>query len=555
MGLWDMLNGNHGKRLLGAAFIGLAAVFLTPAIKAQTAVADTAQVVGGPVVMRRLTQHEYRNIIRDVFGPSIALTGRFEPDTRADELIAVGAGEATITASAFENYDRMAKGIAAQVLDDDHRDQYISCKPVDKRAADQKCARQFIESFGRFLFRRPLKENELAAYLKANADATALVHDFYAGLRVSLAGLLSAPQFLYRQEQTEPDNSGARRLTGYGMASRLSFLLWNSVPDNQLLNAAAKGELKDPQILTRQIDRMLASPRLEEGVRAFFEDMLAFDNFDSLDKDSELYPAFSRDVANDAREQTLRTIVDHLLSRNGDYRDLFTTGKTFLTPRLGTIYGVAVETPNGLVNEWTPYNIPAGRPQAGILTQASFLMLYSHPGRSSPTLRGKALREKILCQRVPDPPANVNFSLLEARGNEYRTARQRLDAHTSNPACAGCHKIMDPIGLALENFDTISGYRAAENGAPINASGRLDGITYTDAAGLGAAVHDNPQAPTCFVRRLYAYAVGRQATQGEGKWLDGELREQFSSDGYRVRGLLRRIALSPQFYRVTAEAR
>jgi len=547
-GFLEMVGCRRGKIIAGGMLTLVAVTFADMALEAAQPAA-----IGGPVVMRRLTQQEYRNSVRDIFGPSIALTARFEPDTRADHLVAIGAGEATVTASAFENYDQMAKGIAAQVMDAERREQFVPCAPADPAAADEKCARQFIGSIGRLLFRRALTETELSTYLKANVEATGLVKDFYSGLRISLAGLLSAPQFLYRQEPTEVDRSGVTRLTGYGMASRLSFLLWNSVPDNQLLDAAEKGDLGNVRGLTRQVDRMLASRRLEEGVRAFFDDMLMFDTFDALDKDAELYPNYTRVAANDAREQTMRTIVDHLLVRDGDYRDLFTTNRTFLTPLLGSIYGVPVETQSGLLNEWTTYEMPADRPAAGILTHASFLMLHSHPGRTSPTLRGKALREIFLCQRVPDPPANVDFSLLDESGSGLRTARERLDAHSANPVCMGCHRITDPIGLALEKYDTASAYRETENGAAIDTTGRLDGMSYSDAGGLGAAIRNNAQLPGCFVRRVYSYAVGRAATKEEQTWLNAEVSGKFSSDKYRVRGLLREIALSPQFFRVAAD--
>ena len=252
---------------------------------------------------------------------------------------------------------------------------------------------------------------------------------------------------------------------------------------------------------------MLSSPRLETGVRAFFDDMLGFDDFAVLAKDPSIYPAFIADTVQDAREQTLRTIVDHLVTRKLDYRDLFTTRDTFMSPSLATLYGVP--TPPG----WTPYEIPEDSPRAGLLTQIAFLASHAHPGRSSPTLRGKALRELLLCQKVPRPPPNVDFSLIEDPKSTLHTARERLAAHRANPVCAGCHKMTDPIGLALENFDGAGQYRDTERGAPIDASGSLDGQTFTDPAGLAKALHDNPALPTCLVKRAYGYGIGGPATQ------------------------------------------
>jgi hypothetical protein len=307
--------------------------------------------------------------------------------------------------------------------------------------------------------------------------------------------------------------------------------------------------------LAKQVDRLLASPRLEDGVRAYFTDMFQFDDFATLSKDAAIYPRFTAQAGRDAEEQTLRTIVDHVVARRGDYRDLFTTRKTFLTNSLAAIYGVAAsdDTPNGARESWFPYEYQPGDPRgAGILAEVSFVALHSHPGRSSPTLRGKALRQVLLCQRVPDPPANVNFTVVQDTGNpKYRTARERVTAHRTEPTCAGCHKMIDPMGLALENFDSSGGYRLTENGAAIDASGELDGVTFNDAIGLGKAVHDSPNAPACLVTRLYSYATGRERSKGDYEIINS-LEKNFAADGYRIPDLLRRIATSDAFYRVPA---
>jgi hypothetical protein len=288
-----------------------------------------------------------------------------------------------------------------------------------------------------------------------------------------------------------------------------------------------------------------------DGVRAFFTDMLHLDKLATISKDSTIYPKYTSEVARDALEQTLRTITDYLLVQQGDYRDLFTTRKTFLTPLLGSVYGVPVPT-DGVMDEidiWEPYVYPEGDPRAGILTEASFVSLHSHPGRTSPTLRGKALRELLFCEKVPDPPANVDFSKFEQSGGVYKTTRERLSAHAKEAMCAGCHKITDPVGLALDNFDAAAGYRSAENGATIDASGKLNGKPFADAVGLGQAVHDYRGVASCLVGKLYAYGVARTPEQGEASWMD-YLKESFVKSGYRVPDLLRRIVTSEAFYRV-----
>ncbi len=538
--------------------IGIAlALALTTAsvvIPAHAATDATSAPQGHLVGMRRITQDQYRQIIADVFGKTIKLGGRFEPDQRDAGLLAVGASQVSVTATGFEQYDDMARSIAAQVVDEHHRSVTVPCIPHSVQAADDACAGKFLGAVGRMLYRRPLTQRELADEVTIASDVSGRLHDFYSGLSLALTGMLESAQFLFRQEVAFADAGDPSHLTldSYSKATRLSFLLWNSGPDRPLLDAAAHGELDTADGLKNQVDRMLASPRLESGVRAFFSDMLGFTAFEGLAKDPVLYPKFSARVAADAQEQTLRTIVDLLLQRNGDYRDLFTTRTTFLTPLLGTIYKIPLTTPDDLPDAWVRYEYPDGADQAGIITQASFVALHSQPGRSSPTVRGKALREVLLCQKVPDPPGNVNFALVQDTNNPaFKTARQRLTAHRSEATCAGCHKIMDPIGLALENFDTTGAFRPLENGVPIDASGEIDGLKFANAQGLGKAIHDNPAAAACIVNRLYSYGIGRSATKDEGAWIHTDLAKTFASGGYELKALLRAIATSDQFYRVT----
>jgi hypothetical protein len=243
--------------------------------------------------------------------------------------------------------------------------------------------------------------------------------------------------------------------------------------------------------------------------------------------------------------------VDLLLKDDGDYRDLFTTRKTQLTPLLGSLYRTAVIAPDGMSDAWVPFEFDASSGQAGILTQASFVALHSHPGRSSPTLRGKAIREVLLCQKVPDPPGNVNFNLVQDTANpNYKTVRQRLTAHSTEAMCRGCHKITDPMGLALESFDTIGSFRADENGAPIDTSGELDNVKFTDAVGLGKAMHDNAAATACVVKKVYTYAVARTSTKSETAWLSSVVEKQFAAEGYRWPQLLRFLVSSDTFFRI-----
>ncbi len=537
--------------LLGAAIISDEIGFN----EALASVEGTESHQYSPSATRRLTSEQYKVIIEDIFGPTIRLGGRFEPELRVDGLFEVGAGLVSVSPAGMEQYDAMARTIASQVVDEDHRKLLVPCVPQSSAEPDDSCAREFLNGVGRLLFRRPLNDEEQQAYVSAAHEATETLEDFYAGLSLSLGAMLTSPQFLFRHEvlEPDPDKPGEYRLDAYSRASRLSFFLWNAGPDLALLEAAGRGDLETIEGVETQVERMIASPRLRDGVRAFFSDMLQFEGLDTLTKDTEIYPKFNAKVAADAREQTLRTLLHTLLDQNGDYRDIFTTKETFLTQELASLYKVPLvnDVPNGSPDTWQAYTFPEEDPRAGIHMQVSFVALHSHPGRSSPTLRGQAIRETMMCQHVPAPPGDVSFTIIQDTSNPvYKTARARLDAHNSEPMCAGCHKITDPIGLALENFNGAGEWQTTENGERIDTSGSLDGASYEDAAGLGQALRNNAAVPTCLVERYISYGLGRKPTRGETPWTR-QLNESFAESGYTLPHLIRKIAVSPEFFRIS----
>ncbi|MGE3475572.1 MAG: DUF1592 domain-containing protein [Rhodospirillaceae bacterium] len=554
----------HVKRsvVLKAVSAGCIAAVLAacaPAADAPPAAKPAAQAAAGfepaPAAVPRLTPAQYRATVADIFGPTIDLGGRFEPDLRIDGLLAIGSSGVGVTSAGMEQYDAMADAIAAQVvLDKKNRAMLIPCKPASDKAPDDACAKAFLSNVGRLLFRRPMTAPEVTAYVNAANAAGTKLNSFHDGLAMSLSAMLSSPQFLFRAPQVTKAAGGQSVLDGYSKASQLSFFLWNAAPDAQLLNAAQKGELDTPKGLERQVERMMASHRVEAGIRAFFADMFHFEDFESLRKDNLIYPMFSRREAMDAQEQTLRTLVDLLIANRADYRDVFTTKKTFLTSSLGAIYRVPVvnDRPNGAVDPWQAFEFSADDPRGGILSHASFSALHSPANRSSATVRGKAIREILLCQKVPAPPGNVDFTLVNDT-TSYKTARERLTAHSKEPMCAGCHKITDPMGLALESFDGSGAYRTTENGEPIDTSGTLDGKTFNNSYELGLALHDNASATACLVDRLSSYALGRKPAKGEAPWV-AKLKADFTAGGYVVPDLMKRIATSPEFYRTAPPA-
>lgn len=500
--------------------------------------------------LRLMTTEQYLNTLGYIFGPSVTMEMKFAPLQRDGGLLANGAAVAGVTGAQLEQYERAATVISAQVVDESHRGYLVPCKPADEKAADKACATQFFTRVGRLLHRRSMKDAEVAAYADRASDAATKLTDFYAGLNLTLASMLIEPEVLFIVEKGEPDPNaaGKMRLDAHSLASRLSFFLWNAAPDDTLLNAAENGSLQTRKGLEQQVNAMLASPRLETGIRAFFDDMFLFDAFDSLSKDPTVYPFYTGSIGTDAREQTLRTVVDQLLHKNADYRDLFTSRSTFISPSLAALYGIPASP------GWQPYEFPADSPRQGLLTQVSFLATHSHPGRSSPTRRGKALREILLCQVVPNPPADVDFSALNNPKSEYPTQRDRVKVHLQNATCAGCHRITDPTGLALENFDGAGRFRTEENGHHIDASGDLDGKKFADVTGLAKTLHDNPGLPNCLVNRLFSYGTGAVVPPKNRELLQ-YFDTRFSESGYKVPELLRTLALSHTFQEVRAPSK
>jgi hypothetical protein len=509
---------NRTKCTLGAAVlaVGLASTLshAQPAFK---------------VGVRRITETQYRHTIADVFGPGIEISARFEPEKREEGLLALGSAQLSLTSSGFEQYFVLASAIAKQVADRDRADQ---CK-------SNECARQFVAKYGELLFRRPLTDQELAARSAVAVN----------GFELALTSLLVAPEFLFRVETAEPDpdKAGQYRLDAYTKAARLSFLLWDTTPDAELLAAARSGAIHTEGGLRQQLARLTSSPRYEEGARAFFADMLQLDGFDNLVKDPSIYPKFNQAVATAAREQTLKTTIELLVKEKRDYRDLFTSNDTFINRPLAAVYDV----PFLSASEWAPYAFKETSERSGILTQVSFLSLFAHPGTSSPTRRGIKVHEIFMCEPTPDPPADVDFS--KVKDSTQGTVRGRLLDHMQNTGCTACHRRSDPPGLALEHFDGLGQLRTLENGTPIDVSADLNGAKFVGATGLARYLRDDPRVPACLVRNVYAYGVGRKTDERDEDYL-ADQTHAFVDNGYRLPDLMTQIATTAEFFKVVVPA-
>ena len=503
-----------------------------------------------PAGLRLLTESEYRNSIADIFGPGIKVQGRFEPERRVGGLLAASTTILSVPAAGFEAYAKMADNVAIQVVDAKNRARLVACVPKSAKAPDDACASQFLSQYGRLLFRRSLAADELQSRVALADKLAKSSSDFYYGLRYSLGTLLSAPEFLFRTELAVPAAGKDYTLDGYSRASRLSYLMWDTTPDAELLRAAESGELQTPAGVSKQVDRLMASPRLETGMRAFFRDMLQLDTFADITKDVLIYQKYTPQIANSAQEESLRMAIDLSLRSNQDVRDLMTTRKTEIDRTLASIYNV----PFNADGDWMPYEFPADSGRSGVLTQASMLAMFSHPGRSSPTKRGVALMDIFLCEPTPLPPANVDFSIVNDVGNpKLRTVRDRLLAHATNPTCASCHTHSDPIGLSLEHFDSIGSARLTENGQTIDDSAKIGGKSFVGGEGLGQYLHDNPKVPACFARKLYSYGVGASSEDVDPSSFKAAYKS-FVDGGYRLRTLLKAVASSPEFFSAPAPA-
>ncbi len=505
-----------------------------------------AAIQPAPSTLHRLTQAQYTNTLHDLLGAGLAVPTALEPDLVIAGFATVGGSVGSVSARGIEQYEAAALQVAGEALAaGPQRDARVGCKP--QGVADAACAGSFLGALGRRAWRRPLTAAELGRVTSVATHAGTTLGDFYQGLAYGIAALLESPNFLYRVELGTPDpaHPGALRYQGYEMASRLAFFLWNTTPDDALLDAAERGELDEDAGLEAQVDRLLADPRAHDAMKNFFYERFGLSQLAQLSKDTTVFPDMSSDLGSSSQTETL-TLADQLLMvENGDYRDLFTTRRTFVDRKLASLYGV--EAPS--LTSFAEVELPAHGLRAGLLGHASLMALYSHPTSTSPTLRGKFIQEVLLCASIPEPPANINTALPSATV-AGPTLRDRLAQHESDAFCASCHHQMDPVGLGLENFDGIGKLRTTDNGAPIDASGVLDGKTFANPVALGAVVGAHPALGPCMVRQLVRYASAAPETAGEDPDIQ-RLAYDFADQGYRLPGLLREIALSPSFRTAT----
>ncbi len=458
--------------------------------------------VGAPFAarMQRLTATQYRSVIAQVLGAGIVV-----PDLEADSRIAgfdeLGATRVSTSARGVELYAAAGEFIAKQFLGDAARVQGVmGCTPTSAASADDACAGKLLDGVGRRLFRRPLDSAERARYLAIAADGATVTGSFWAGLETMLAGLLKSPLFLYRTEWNEGTPGATVRVSGYNMAGRLSFGLRGSSPDDELLDAAARGDLERDAGVKEQAARLLSSQLGQQNLENFFSMMLRLPNGASAE-------------AMAMKQETL-LVLQELNAQKAPFADIYAAPFTFINDTLAELYGLP-DRPGAAL---TKVLLPASGPRRGLLGHAGIL---SESGaQPSAILRGKYIREALLCQVVPPPPPSVIPVLPAQDASKPQTTRERLTKHRADPACASCHQLMDPLGLALENFDGAGKYRLDDKGLPIDPSGELDGTAFVDAAGLGAALSTHPDANGCLVATLHRRLTGQYNEVEQAPTLD-----------------------------------
>jgi hypothetical protein len=500
--------------------------------------------------MRRLTPTEYWSSVSDLLGLDASAPIPPTEDVAAiSGFKNVAASTLTISAQGVEQYADAAQAVAALVFGDAaKRAALVGCAPA---AATDPCVRAFLGSFGRRAWRRPLAPAEVDRYA-AIVTSLAPMADVWTGLQYAVAGLLQSPWFLYRVELGEPDPSRAHplRFSAYEMAERLSYFVWDTTPDGALLDAAANGDTLAPAGLDAQLTRLLASPRAHAGVARLFREYLSTDDLATMTKDATLFPRATPTLAAAMRDEVQATVSDLVFTRHADLRDLLDNRQTFVNAELATLYGLPGVTGTALV----PATLPDAGPRAGLLGTAAFLALNARTDRTAPTLRGRFVREQLLCEPVSPPPANF-AATFDAPGaaTAGQTLRQRLVQHMSDAACSSCHALMDPLGFAFEHFDALGAYRANEGGKTIDDSGTVDGQAFTGPRALAAALRASPAVTGCLTRQIYRYATGHLEVDAEapvladvgaraqaaGNAFVDYLRAVAESDGFRYAGGLR----------------
>lgn len=488
----------------------------------------------------------------DVLGSAVRPTIEFRVDGRRVKLFEIGgmtAGEAAFDGlpgpPVLGRIEIAGPYNATGPGETPSRARIFVCRPAPAGVDEGDCAKRILTPLVRRAFRRSLVPTDLNPFLKTFRVARSANKPFDAAIAAAIRDVLLAPDFLFRLEfdSTQGAPGSAQPVTEFELASRLSFFLWSSIPDDQLLDAAAAGKLRDPKMLEREVRRMLADGRSTAVMDNFAAQWLGLRELAGAAPDKELFPEFDAALAAGFQTET-RLFVNSLIRENRSVLDLLRANYTYLDERLAGHYGIAEVTGPGFRR--VPLDSASGR--GGLLTHGSVLLLTSHSTRTSPVLRGKWILENLLNSPPPAPPANVPPLEEKAGDGRKLTAREQVERHRANPSCASCHDRIDPLGFALENYDVIGRWRTKDEGGPINASAKmLGGTEFTGPQGLkGMLLGRADEFVHATLERLLTYALGRELDARDQPTIRAILRQTAAAE-YRFHDLVLAIVRSAPF--------
>jgi hypothetical protein len=508
----------------------------------------TTQV--GPSPLRRLSNHEYLNALHDLF-PAVYPT---LPELPSDIPVAgfENAAEAQQPSDVLiARYEAIANLYAdAATADTAAVSAIVGCTDWSTPTLASSCATQFIEQTGRRIFRRPLGDDERDRFAQHFQGWQAAV-DFEGAVRLTLSAMLQSPQFLYRAEPVPPAVPAGSivPVSPYAMASRLSFLLWESIPDEALLDASSRGELGTENQVREQAERMLQDDRARRTFWSFHRQWLGLDRIlqdEHLVRSPTVDPSWTAATQASASTET-ELFVENIFARGGTMRDLLSSRSAWVDGEMARIYGLAAP---GDPTAWTEVVLPETE-RAGLLTRASFLAGYSHVGATSPPVRGNAILLRFLCQLPLSPPPGADLSQPMATPDQGpQTNRMLFEARTRPASCQSCHAVLNGFGFGFENYNAAGHYQTVENGLPIDATGTIHGTDvdgpFDGALALSGALGRSATVYDCATERWVRYALGRAPVDVESGTV-AALSKAFLASGGDVHALLMDIVTSPTF--------
>jgi hypothetical protein len=489
----------------------------------------------GPSPLRRLTRDEYDATVAELANDTTKPGREFPPEARALGFFNIADAQ-TITSLHAESYKTGAEGVAERATANVQA--LLGCSE-----SDGACVDGFIQRFGTRAYRRPLAADEAArlrqVYVWGQQNTTAAD-----GVRMVIEVLLQSPDFLYRPELGAAVAApGVLHLSSYEMATRLSYLLRGSLPDQTLLDEAAADRLKTAEQVRAQAERLLGDTRARETFKSFHRQWLDLDRTSTLERDATVYSGYS-DAIPDLLKRETEAFIDHVIFEDGgQLTTLLTAPYTFANATLSSFYGLTATAGDAFAK--IAVN-PAQR--KGLLTQGSLLALHAQPLQTSPVHRGKFIRESFLCQFLPPPPANLVITPPEL--DPSLTTRERFAQHSADESCAGCHQQMDPLGLGFEHFDAVGRWRDVENGLPIDATGNVvltdvDG-DFDGAAALADKLAQSQQVADCMMKEWARFTLGRSETLEDSCSLE-RTKEKFTAANRDIKQLVLALTQTDAF--------